>query len=435
MRNIRNGIHGAVACVAAFAPAAGLAQGEVTTPQATGVIRAEFLAGAPAPTQVARVCVVDSGVSDTPDTRGRVVAALTSMSDGLGGRDADPVGHGTAVIQAMVAPRNGWGSVGTWPAGEVVSVRAGGVDPATGRFGYDWLAWTKAGRLCLTQPGVKVISMSLGGENLGAGSTEAMNDLVTQAHIDGVSVVVAAGNDGLLGLSQVARTPGALVVAAVDSAGGARCGLSNWQPGVLAAPGCGNVAVGDPATGGVVVWNGTSIATPQVAGVLAALRSYNPALTRQQAEAILRDTAQPRDDVRIVDATAAFTAAGLGAMTTTSPPATSTAPTTPTTGAGASPTRQGQPVASAKRTVSLRPPRPRVRVVRTHPGVVSVRMSQACTRCWLESRSRWVIGRGGPRGLVVKVPPRRTRIAVFNLVGIASFPTYVTLTPAMGRTR
>jgi hypothetical protein len=67
---------------------------------------------------------------------------------------------------------------------------------------------------------------------------------------------------------------------------------------------------------------GTSLAAPQVSAVLAAVRAYQPSLTRQQAEDTLRATAVPGAGGTLrIDAAAVFRAAGLGAMAAPTPAA------------------------------------------------------------------------------------------------------------------
>ena len=45
--------------------------------------------------------------------------------------------------------------------------------------------------------------------------------------------------------------------------------------------------------GGFASWNGTSMATPHVAGVAALIRSANPSLTPSQVENLITSTANP----------------------------------------------------------------------------------------------------------------------------------------------
>src|SRR5271168_5045626 len=81
-----------------------------------------FVPYAPAPAQLAGLCLVDTGVNLNPDTAG-VVVERTALDHGSGG-DVSPTPHGTVLAMMAGAPANGWGMVGTAPrAIHIVSVR------------------------------------------------------------------------------------------------------------------------------------------------------------------------------------------------------------------------------------------------------------------------------------------------------------------------
>src|ERR1022692_3740399 len=81
-----------------------------------------FLPYAPAPAQLAGLCLVDTGVNLNPETAG-VVVERTALDGGSGG-DVSPSLHGTVLAMMAGAPANGWGMVGTAPrAIRIVSVR------------------------------------------------------------------------------------------------------------------------------------------------------------------------------------------------------------------------------------------------------------------------------------------------------------------------
>ncbi|MBA2505437.1 MAG: hypothetical protein H0V29_05760 [Thermoleophilaceae bacterium] len=99
--------------VSATAPPAVAEDDNVITPQAE-IANMSFLPWAPLPSSIGAVCLVDSGVDETPDT-GAVVSR--SALDGGPGTDFSPIKHGTIMTQRMAGPVNGWGSVGVWPVG------------------------------------------------------------------------------------------------------------------------------------------------------------------------------------------------------------------------------------------------------------------------------------------------------------------------------
>ena len=90
-----------------------------------------YLDPADQPANPKAVCIVDSGVAVTPDTpaddpvNGPVLARLSTD-----GGPGEPQGnapeqlHGTHMAAAAIAPQNGWGTIGTWTGGRIVSVRA-----------------------------------------------------------------------------------------------------------------------------------------------------------------------------------------------------------------------------------------------------------------------------------------------------------------------
>ncbi|MEA2297049.1 MAG: Subtilase family, partial [Solirubrobacteraceae bacterium] len=114
------------------------------------------------------VCVVDSGLPVNPDlppddpTAGPILARLS-----VDGGDGAPQGtseaqlHGAHMAMAMVAPVNGWGTVGVAPWGRVVSVRA----LVDGETSFRPSAYRRGIQECLDAPraySIAVINLSLG---------------------------------------------------------------------------------------------------------------------------------------------------------------------------------------------------------------------------------------------------------------------------------
>jgi subtilisin family serine protease len=203
--------------------------------------------------------------------------------------------------------------------------------PADG--GAQWQDYTTALDQCVysERDSTKVVVMSLGGQVISPGEAEELeNRIGTIRNTFGINVVVAAGNGG--GETDFpGRFPASFTVAAVDGAG-ALCGFSARGAGIdLAAPGCGLEQAG--WDGSPWTFGGTSYAAPIVAGALAAIRSYRPDLTPDQAEEKLRDTARPGPFPRL-DASAALRAIGRGDIVDryrpyTPPPLTPAAAATP----------------------------------------------------------------------------------------------------------
>jgi serine protease len=131
-----------------------------------------------------------------------------------------------------------------------------------------------------------------------------MQNAINTARSRGTVVVVAAGNENRNAQnSSPANCSGTVVVAATNRNGG-RAFYSNFGSVVdVAAPGGAmNVNAGDgvastlnsgtttPGADSYAYYQGTSMATPHVAGIAALMLSANPALTPAQVETGLRNT-------------------------------------------------------------------------------------------------------------------------------------------------
>ncbi len=228
---------------------------------------------------------------------------------------------------------NGVGVVGVAPKSRHMHLRV--LARCGGRISdiADGIAWTAgvpvAGLKTNTRP-VDVINMSLGGTG---GCSSSLQAAINIAVNRGITVAVAAGNDDRdAGLSTPANCNNVITVAATGRDGG-KASYSNFGSVVdIAAPGGGNggailstIDAGSQGRSGPAFagYNGTSMATPHVAGVIALLKSVKPDLTPAAIEALLKDTARPfsatcnQCGAGIVDPTAALKAIGapLGGFT------------------------------------------------------------------------------------------------------------------------
>ena len=224
--------------------------------------------------------------------------------------------HGTHVAGTVAAiDDNGIGVYGAAPNAKIMPVRV--LDDNGGAF--EEIA---AGIRWATANGADVINMSLGaGPGIQAltitGVFAEAREAVAEAVAAGVVVVAAAGNDSVLPCGTPAWEPGALCVISTDAAE-ARSWFSNGgvQENVLdivAAPG-GQGTFCDPSLAvlstvattlapscsqpsGYGTKNGTSMASPHVAGVAALLVAAG--CTGPQTFDLLKDTArQPQTDQR-----------------------------------------------------------------------------------------------------------------------------------------
>ncbi|KVT16503.1 peptidase S8 [Burkholderia sp. MSMB1078WGS] len=197
--------------------------------------------------------------------------------------------HGTRVMGVIgAAANNGTGIAGVSWLSRILPVRVlgkcGGVTSDIAD-GMRWAAGIPVNGVPNNPNPAKIINLSLGG--VGACSTtfqQAIDDVTAK----GVTVVVAAGNDGLSnGLDQPANCRGVITVGATDATG-RRASFSNFGADVaLSAPGVNilstsNTGTTTPGTDTYGLANGTSLATPQVTGVAALMLSVNGNLTPAQ---------------------------------------------------------------------------------------------------------------------------------------------------------
>lgn len=235
-----------------------------------------------------KIGILDTGVdADHPDLKGKVVAWAEFDADGNRvprSKPHDTDKHGTHCAGTLVGGASSGQWIGVAPDATlavalVLNGAQGGTD-AQVLAGIDWLV----------EQDVDVISMSLGGLTLDNETPSTYTEAIVTCLRAGIPVVTAIGNDG----SQTTGSPGndifAFAVGATDvkdrAAGfsGGRAHIireSNFIPDELlplpyskpevSAPG---VAVFSSVPGGKWdAFNGSSMATPHVAGAIALLLS------------------------------------------------------------------------------------------------------------------------------------------------------------------
>lgn len=276
-----------------------------------------------------RVAVLDTGITAHPELDDRRVAGydfvrdLGTANDG-NGRDNDPSDpgdpcdgdssswHGTHVAGTIGAEAgNGVGITGLNWVSKIQPVRVLGVCGGYTSDIADAIKWAAGG----TVPGVpandkpsRVINLSLGG--WGPCST------VEQAAIDyavgqGALVVVAAGNEEDDAANYSPANCKDVIVVAATSRKGKKAYYSNYGEIVtVAAPGGDyyssgpfdrnggilstlNTGTSSPGTPTYGFYQGTSMATPHVAGVLSLLLSVAPELRLADVLTLLAETSQP----------------------------------------------------------------------------------------------------------------------------------------------
>ena len=259
------------------------------------------------------VAVIDTGIKQAhPEFAGQLVPGFDFISGSTNAGDGDGIDpnpedvgdgarlgessfHGTHVAGTVAAATdNGIGVAGIAFQGKIMPLRVlgkgGGTDGDIVQAIRFAAGLDNNSRI---RPAKKadIINMSLGGPNF----SQLVQDTVNAARAAGVIVVAAAGNENTNAPSYPAAYDGVISVSAVGL-DLKRAPYSNFGSTIdIAAPG-GDTSVdrnGDSFADGVlstlfddtsgkfsyVFYQGTSMAAPHIAGVLALMRGANPALT------------------------------------------------------------------------------------------------------------------------------------------------------------
>ncbi|MFE1437169.1 S8 family serine peptidase [Streptomyces sp. NPDC058739] len=248
------------------------------------------------------VAVLDSGIDPThPDVKDRIVGTKSFIP---GEEVTDRHGHGTHVASTVLGSGAASGGVnkGVAPGADLL------VGKVLADSGYgsesgiiEGMEWAKA-------QGADVVSMSLGTQIGDDGNTPEALALNALSADDGPLFVVAAGNLSSPGaIGSPGSAAAALTVAAVDksdrrasfSSQGPLTGSYSLKPDI-SAPG---VAINAAASQAVPGWtggmyrsmNGTSMATPHVAGAAAILKQRHPDWDGQRIKSALMSASRKLD--------------------------------------------------------------------------------------------------------------------------------------------
>jgi serine protease AprX len=272
------------------------------------------------------VAVLDTGVASVPDLAGRLVQVRNDLTGRVepcknlsGELDCnDRYGHGT-FIAGLVAG-NGASSGGRWkgvaPEARILSVKAAGADGSADvsniLAAIQWVVSFK------DQYNIRVLNLSLGTDSTQDWRTDPLNYAVERAWAAGMTVVVAASNEGPAAgtVTKPADDPWVVTVGATDDRGTA--GLSDDQlpdfsgrgptahglakPDV-AAPGAHVISLRAPGStidtrfpwyvdGSYRRGSGTSMATGVVSGAVALMLQANPDFTPDRVKHALTATAR-----------------------------------------------------------------------------------------------------------------------------------------------
>jgi serine protease len=271
------------------------------------------------------VAVLDTGSTVHNDMVGRTVPgydfidAVLTAADG-NGRDNDPSDagdwrqanvcspeasnsswHGTKVAGTIAAAtNNGAGVAGVAHGARVQHVRVLGHCGGWDSDIIDGLIWASGGAVAgvpANATPAKVLNLSLGGDGA---CGRAYQDAIDGAVGRGATVVVAAGNDNRNAVNVTPANCQNVIAVGASNRDGARVNswwASNFGAVVdVAAPGTAimttsNTGIRGPGAETYASAEGTSFATPHVAGVVALMQSARPAgslLTPAQVEQLLK---------------------------------------------------------------------------------------------------------------------------------------------------
>ena len=278
------------------------------------------------------VAVIDTGITSHADLNANILPGYDFVSDATAardgnGRDANPQDqgdwyaagecgqaraansswHGTHVAGTVAAVTgNATGVAGVAPGAKVVPIRVLAKCGGSLSDIADAIIWAAGGTVSgipANANPAKVINMSLGGAGTcGTTYQNAINAAVNR----GTAVVVAAGNETQNAANSRPANCSNVITVAASNPSGALSYYSNYGSAVdLTAPG-GDVRVAGggilstintgtttPGSAGYASYQGTSMAAPHIAGLVALMKAKQSALTPAQVESTLKQGTRP----------------------------------------------------------------------------------------------------------------------------------------------
>jgi len=306
------------------------------------------------------VAVLDTGITSHSDLSANILPGYdfiidTTVSNDGNGRDSDPSDpgdwvtanqcggthaaqnsswHGTHVAGTIAAvTNNAKGVAGVAYGAKIVPVRVLGTCGGYDSDIADAITWASGGTVSGVPANAnpaEVINLSLGGSGACGTTTQtAINGAVGR----GTTLVIAAGNDNTnVSNASPANCNNVIAVASITSTG-ARSSFSNYGSLIdIAAPGSNilstlNAGATTPGAETYASYNGTSMATPHVAGVVALIQSVaTTPKTPAQVEALIKGnvTAFPSTPSQPIGPGILNAKAVVDATNGTTPPPTAT---------------------------------------------------------------------------------------------------------------
>lgn len=279
------------------------------------------------------VAVIDTGIVDHPDLNNQLVQGYDFISSSSrarddDGRDSDPQDQGDWQ-SAYACPGNPRAADSSWHGSHVAGTIAAQTDNSTGTAGVapnariepvrvlglcggsssdivDGITWASGGHVNGVPDNdnpAKVINMSLGGN--ASYCPSYYQDAIDAATERGSIIVVAAGNEDSDASGDTPANCDNVITVGSTGDQGARAHYSNYGSTVeVSAPG-GDMKSGEgilstvdagtttPVGADYGYMQGTSQATPHVAGTVALMAQLKPSLTTAEATQVLQDTSYP----------------------------------------------------------------------------------------------------------------------------------------------
>jgi hypothetical protein len=244
------------------------------------------------------VAVIDTGVYDAHEDLSGKVIVPTDFNLGYGlANNQDMVGHGTHVAGIIAAKiGNGVGGAGVAPDATILALNDSYPyeNPSTGKISYVFLSADEAKAInYVAGEGTSarradIINMSIGGV-MGTGQVKTAVDF---AYGRGVTICASMGNESANNVSYPAAYDHVIGVAAVNQAG-EKSNFSTFGKNCdISAPGSDIFSTVTGSTSSYDSWDGTSMASPVVAGACALYMSVYGYQKPDDMEKILKSNAK-----------------------------------------------------------------------------------------------------------------------------------------------